>query len=192
MAQLDLADVRAAGGPDWLPSAGRLSFFYEIEAATWGLYPSDAGSFAVVHDTGPPTAAIEPDDLSEDAKFSSYPVTFIEGISFPGERFGINWSSFNTVSQQALEVALEALHPPDPMHQIGGYPCPVQSDSMEVECQALVRGGKVEDWRLLLQLDTDDGTGMMWGDVGALYFWIREQDARAGDFSKVWMVLQCH
>ena len=39
--------------------------------------------------------------------------------------------------------------------------------------------------------DTDDDTGWMWGDVGTLYFWIREQDARAGDFSRVWMVFQC-
>jgi uncharacterized protein YwqG len=44
---------------------------------------------------------------------------------------------------------------------------------------------------LLLQLDTDDDAGMMWCDVGSLYFWIREQDARAGDFSKIWMILQC-
>ncbi|MDP3853118.1 DUF1963 domain-containing protein, partial [Phenylobacterium sp.] len=75
--------------------------------------------------------------------------------------------------------------------------CPVQSDSMEAECQDIARrlgqrGGDLADWRLLLQLDTDDEAGMMWGDVGSLYFWIRERDARIGDFSKVWMILQCH
>jgi uncharacterized protein YwqG len=33
---------------------------------------------------------------------------------------------------------------------------------------------------------------MMWVDTGRIYFWIREQDARAGDFSKAWMILQCY
>ena len=49
VAQLDLADVRAIAGPDWLPPDGRLLFFYELEAATWGLYTEDLGSFAVIH-----------------------------------------------------------------------------------------------------------------------------------------------
>ncbi len=33
---------------------------------------------------------------------------------------------------------------------------------------------------------------MKWGDVGTLHCWIREPDARAGDFSGVWLILQCH
>jgi uncharacterized protein YwqG len=32
----------------------------------------------------------------------------------------------------------------------------------------------------------------MWGDAGILYFWIREEDARAGRFDQAWAVLQCH
>jgi uncharacterized protein YwqG len=47
------------------------------------------------------------------------------------------------------------------------------------------------DWRLLLQLDTDDDASMMWGDLGTLYFSVRENEARAGNFENVWMILQC-
>jgi uncharacterized protein YwqG len=198
VAQLDLPQVRAAGGPAWLPDSGRLLFFYELEHGSWGFDPKDAGSAVVIHEVGPPIAAAEPDDLSDDAKFPAYPVAFVTGISFPTEeRLGIDWKSLNRASADAFEQALADMAPSPPAHQIGGYAAPVQNDTMEVECQDIAgrlghRGGSAADWRLLLQIDTDDEAGMMWGDVGSLYFWIREQDARAGDFSRVWMILQCN
>lgn len=198
VAQIDLVEVRAAGGLEWLPDNGKLLFFYELEHGTWGLDAKDVGSAVVLREVGSPLAAAEPTDLPEEAKFPAYPVAFVRTVSFPTEeRVGIDWAGLNTASSEALEQALLDLAPDSPMHQIGGYPCPVQSDSMEAECHDIAkrlgrRGGGAADWRLLLQLDTDDEAGMMWGDVGTLYFWIREQDARAGDFSKTWTILQCH
>ncbi|MCR8632194.1 YwqG family protein [Paenibacillus radicis (ex Xue et al. 2023)] len=32
----------------------------------------------------------------------------------------------------------------------------------------------VSDWKLLLQIDSEEEIGMMWGDAGRIYFWIRE------------------
>jgi uncharacterized protein YwqG len=197
VAQLDLAEIRSASGPEWLPDQGRLLFFYELEHGSWGLYAKDAGSAVVIHENGFPVVATEPDDLPYEARFPAYPVSFRRGISYPTEeRLVVDWGRLNVASTDALEEALADLAPAAPMHQIGGYPCPVQSDSMEAECHDIARRlgqpSDVADWRLLLQLDTDDDAGMMWGDVGSLYFWIRQQDARAGDFSKIWMILQCH
>ena len=81
---------------------------------------------------------------------------------------------------------------------------------MELECQLASNGvylgdGKAygdarydhlragaHDWRLLLQLDSDETAEMMWGDSGMLYYWIRQQDLRALDFSNTWLVLQCY
>ncbi|MDP3855205.1 MAG: YwqG family protein, partial [Phenylobacterium sp.] len=167
VAQLDLPDVRAGGGPEWLPSLGRLLFFYELEHGSWGLDAKDAGSAVVIHETGSPIATTEPDDLPYEAKFPAYPLAFVQGASYPTEeRLAIDWSRLNTASTEALEEALADLAPSAPMHQVGGYPCPVQSDSMEAECQDIARrlgqrGGDLADWRLLLQLDTDDEAGMM-------------------------------
>ena len=48
-----------------------------------------------------------------------------------------------------------------------------------------------KDWRLLLQVDTDEQLGLMWGDCGLIYFWIREQDAAARRFDRAWVILQC-
>jgi len=97
-----------------------------------------------------------------------------------------------------------------PCHQIGGFPSPVQGDTMELECQLASNGiyagepdayttprakaleAGARDWRLLFQVDSDDDLKVMWGDAGIIYFWIREEDARAGRFDKAWLVLQCH
>jgi uncharacterized protein YwqG len=49
------------------------------------------------------------------------------------------------------------------------------------------------DWRLLFQIDTDEKKlGTIWGDVGRIYFWIRQQELEERDFSNVWLVLQCY
>jgi uncharacterized protein YwqG len=207
VAQLDLAELRAADGPDWLPDSGRLMFFYDLEHGAWGLEAGDAGSSVVIHEAGDPAPAAEPADLPEDARFPAYPVGFANTMSLPSEeRLEIDWKGMTKAERRAVEAAIEALQPPEPVHQVGGFPHPVQSDDMELQCQsvtqgAVIGGGRLKslepmssapaDWRLLLQLDTDNDAGMMWGDTGTLYFWIREQDARAGDFSKIWMILQC-
>jgi uncharacterized protein YwqG len=211
LAQLDLAELRAAGGIDWLPDHGRLLFFYELAYGGWGFDPKDAGSAVVRYEIGMAAPATEPADLSADMRFDESPVTFASDVSCPsGERLDVDWEALSGPEERALEDAFEALQPSEPAHQVGGYPTPIQNDLMELECQLATNGlyvggskgyegHRVEelkpgasDWRLLLQLDTDPKVGFVWGDSGRLYFWIREQDARAGDFSKAWAILQCY
>ncbi len=48
------------------------------------------------------------------------------------------------------------------------------------------------DWILLLQIDSDPAPGMMWGDEGRIYYWIRKQDLAGKDFGTVWFALQCY
>lgn len=205
VAQLDLAELRAADGPDWLPDNGRLMFFYELEHGSWGMEAKDAGSAAVVYEVGEPKPAVEPADLGEGEKFRGHPVQFSPAVSLPSEdRLGLDWRGMTKAERLAVQAAVEALQPTEPVHQVGGFPRPVQADDMEAQCQQVTQGldrrrtgpkpngGTFSaDWRLLLQVDTDNDAGMMWGDTGMLYFWIREQDARARDFSKIWMILQC-
>lgn len=95
-----------------------------------------------------------------------------------------------------------------PVYQIGGNPNEIQ-DSMELECQlvssgiatrdssaehhprakAMAEGAK--DWVLLAQFNSDDGSGMMWGDSGSLYVWMRRYDLAVRRFDKAWVILQC-
>ena len=100
-------------------------------------------------------------------------------------------------------------------NQLLGHPDPVQKADMEVRCALVSRGidpqaywgpiragcdpppriaelvdGTEDAWRLLLQLDSDEESGMEWGDEGMLYFWVTERGLRAGDFDDTWVVLQ--
>ncbi|WP_439377317.1 DUF1963 domain-containing protein [Amycolatopsis lexingtonensis] len=44
---------------------------------------------------------------------------------------------------------------------------------------------------LLAQIDSDDKTGMIWGDAGMLYWVIRTDDLEAGRFDRARCTLQC-
>lgn len=211
LAQLDCAAMRAAGGPDWLPARGTLFFFYHPEQETWGFDPEDRGSWAVIHDAdGRADAPIAPPaDLT--VRYGALPVDFrlIESMPDPDRLVEFGPDAFDTAAWDDAYTLLDSSSGTEPRHQVGGFPRPVQGDSMELECQLASNGiylgngdgysrpeaealsAGATEWRLLLQLDTDDDVDMMWGDCGTLYFWIRESDARAGNFDAAWMVLQC-
>ncbi|MGJ7907841.1 YwqG family protein [Actinopolyspora sp. H202] len=69
----------------------------------------------------------------------------------------------------------------EPAHRIGGWPDLIQGPVLENSGKEL----------LLAQLDSDDRMDWCWGDSGSLYFLIEEQDLKAGDFSRVWLEMQC-
>ncbi len=218
LCQIDLTELPAGhllgAEHHGLPLSGMLFFFYETQAQTWGFDPQDAGSWRVIYCTGTPGEAAEraaPEDLTEEALFTKVPLTFTIITSYPDaqderiEALGLN----EVQIEQYMEDWCIAPCEDQPAHQLFGYPAPIQGNDMDLECQLASHGlycgntsgyrnpraktlaaGRRE-WRLLLQLDSDDAAGMMWGDCGRLYFWIREADLKARHFEKCWMVLQC-
>ena len=207
LACIDLPSVAEAVPIDWLPRAGRLLFFYDVEEQAWGFDPKDRGAWAVIHaqDTAAPAGTPSPGALPRQfvsprriASLPSYERPEFEALGLPEDQ-----------SEALMELGI-AVYGDAPKHQIGGYPHPIQGDAMELECQIVSHGiyagepsayqdpqaraleDGAKDWRLLLQVDSDDAINVMWGDAGIVYFWVREQDARAGRFENVWLVLQCH
>lgn len=210
LAQIDLAEIQAAL-PSFLPSSGHLYFFYDQDQSVWGSDPEDAGGWRVLY---------TPENASRCAERAA-PLGLDEGFIYQPKHVSAHRIDVLPDTQSVPREDLDDDRDGDiyrelqaepfcgmQRHQMFGYASPVQDDQMEEECQfasngivdssngypdpriAAIKAG-TKDWKLLLQLETDDDTGWMWGDVGTLYFWIREQDAAQGDFSKVWMVFQC-
>lgn len=67
-------------------------------------------------------------------------------------------------------------------HKLLGYPYFTQTDPRDNT-----------DYRLLLQIDTDmiDDNDIMWGDNGVAQFFIRDEDLKKRDFSKLWFNWDC-
>jgi len=208
LACLDLASLQAAGPVPWLPESGRLLFFYDAEKQPWGFDPKDRGSWAVMLAGEGAPASSPPEAVPA---LTHRPVTFLRIDSYPSwERPEVAALNLTDAESELLIEASDAVFGTAPHHQVGGFPDPVQSDEMELECQLVSHGlycgdtsgylssraselrDGAKSWRLLLQLDSDDDLDVMWGDGGLLYFWIREEDARAGRFDQAWVVLQCH
>jgi uncharacterized protein YwqG len=83
------------------------------------------------------------------------------------------------------------------LHRLLGYPEELQA-RMELDCQLASHGTDLagelagaSEWRLLLQLSTDDEVGFYWGDgLGRLYIWIRERDLLEHKTAEAWAILQ--
>jgi uncharacterized protein YwqG len=71
-----------------------------------------------------------------------------------------------------------------------GLYCGDASGYEDPRAQALEPGAT--DWRLLLQIDSEEDAGMMWGDSGRIYYWMT-RDALAGRrWDEAHMILQCY
>lgn len=205
VASVDLA--RLPETFDWLPREGLLLFFYDQEQWPWGSDIEEFTGWKVLHvETSTLTGgdAATPPELTEEHRYPAKPLRPVV-VSLPPTLNGDRFDDLEDISDEQLEAydeAREAVVSGQPNHQIGGYPKSQQDDTMEEQCAELLdellnaRGESTTapnpgDWKLLLQIDSDEDLEMMWGDCGLLYFWIRKQDAMAKDFSKVWMHSQC-
>lgn len=211
IAQINLADATAVLPPNsGVPTSGLLSFFYDaVEQSAWGFTPGDDESWSVIYspDVAPCERRSWPDGLPDEGRFRAAALRHTPELSFPAaesfdvEQLGIDspWTTYGRVLGDVDEVISRFLGNPDPVQGDMQVECQLASNGVycgssdylnRPEAKALLAGASA--WRLLLQVDShEDETGMMWGDVGRLYFWIREQDLASGNWDATWMVLQC-
>ena len=193
LAQIDLTALAPFPFARVLPARGLLSFFYDADQQPWGFDPRDRGSW-LVHFEPDPTAVERrspPDALPEASRFVEVPLEMTEVETMPDD-----------------EPDDEEDDEPVPRHQLLGHPAAIQGE-MTLECALVTQGvncgevgaysdpraraleGTAGSWRLLAQIDSDDDAGMMWGDLGRLYFWITDAALARHAFDECWVILQC-
>ncbi|GIK64024.1 MAG: hypothetical protein BroJett018_18180 [Chloroflexota bacterium] len=215
IAQINLAEVKAYDVDNVLPSAGMLYFFNDAEQP-WGGSLEDRGRWKVIfYDGG---AGLErksaPTVLPSDGYFNPCSIEFSNEATLPPtdsnykSTYKIGLLEITEQDYEALWALKPKLYGHGPNHSLLGHADVIQTPDMELACQLLSNGIQfgigykdprfaelregAKDWRLLFQVDTDDGANMMWGDVGRIYYWIRRQDLQARNFDKVWLILQCY
>lgn len=210
LARLSLSELQAACPVDWLPSAGALLFFYDIDGQAWGFDPKDRGSSVTLLVPDLPVAMPEPGSEGSAASIPHRTIAFRRIEVFPSwERESVAALRLNERESDILFDLIASPFGKAPAHQVSGFPNPVQGDDMELECQLVSNGlycgspsgyedvraqvlkAGAANWRLLFQMDSDDELGVMWGDSGIIYYWVEEHAARAGDFRNTWLILQC-
>lgn len=211
VAQINLADMPHEELSEQLPTTGLLSFFYDAQQRVWGFDPADAGGWSVFFFDHPSDLAPAqfPDKLPEVGRFRCRALDPRTELTFAPWEFA-EVEALNLTRDQLMAYS-DLIADDDargPRHRLLGHPDPVQGD-MQLECQLAANGlsagnpkgyrdpraaelkpGAVR-WRLLLQIDTDDEAGMMWGDVGTIYYWIHESSLAARRWNETWLCLQC-
>ena len=215
IAQVNLENLPEESFLNALPSRGILSFFYSATQATWGFDPKDKGSWKVIHFEDQNLQRRDhPLDFPKEGKYESCVVSYQASINLPSADFpqiGLRYSKSNeelidnyyTLEEQVQDLLNEG----DVIHRLLGHPDEIQNN-MQKECQLASHGvycgdakgqnslkGRLlapgaKNWVLLLQIDSDENTNMMWGDAGRTYYWISRDDLSKGNFSDVWMILQ--
>jgi uncharacterized protein YwqG len=210
IAQLNIEEVSSCDSEHALPRSGILYFFYDADKQPWGSDPEDRGSWRVLYYPGGVSGLVRreiPANLSRWNQFPMAVMSFSKGPSIPPIE-SLFVDSLNLMSDEmdaylALESMIAELNGGSTLqNQLLGHPQPIQGE-MQVDCQFASTGTRYDDlyadqvragaadWRLLLQVDSNEELHMQWGDGGMIYYWIRREALQAGDFSDVWLSLQC-
>jgi uncharacterized protein YwqG len=211
LAQINLADVASQGCDLPLPRRGLLLFFYDTDNQPWGMYPHDSVGTQVLF--VPAGTKIARGSIAQVNPSPVRPLRCVASESLPSsESAEERMKGQAGYSREAFDEDFFKLRTKDlkvincGSHVFGGWPSSIQAP-MEPECErvtnrihtgnskgrprAAALRQSAPQWRLLLQLDSDDKLHWEWADVGRLYFWCRESDIAERRFERCWTVLQC-
>lgn len=207
IAQMNLSEIAQFDTENLLPITGLLYFFYSAEQEVWGFDYKDKNKFKVIYWNGDFTNLKRtefPTDLSEYSCFKPSSVELKSEISLPSYGHEV----YEDFADGEDDKFWEEVYNDGNLNKLLGYSDNIQNE-MELECELVTNGLFCGDptgyndpkakelepnainWRLLLQIDSNDENEMMWGDCGRLYFWIKKEDLLNKNFDESWFSLQC-
>lgn len=214
LAQLNLLEAKLFDGENLLPNTGILYFFYDVVNQPWGFDKDDNGCFKVFYfdgDVKELTRTAYPEETEDYFPLPVYKATFDKFISFPSEISGIEldeeeldryFEFRDSIMQRKESVENDEGLPAYPMHYMFGEPFTIQNNVFEdviyydnkekIDWDSKEIKQKRNEMVLLFQMDSDDELGVMWGDVGILYFCIDKHDLHDKQFDQTKFTLQCY
>lgn len=215
IAQINLAECPVSIP---LPKSGLLSFFYAVEPMyeddEFYDNPNTCKVFYFDAELSKQTIRSDiPNNISDSAKMKPNKIMYKPGLSVPTaessylESLGLGWNGNRDHFDKYWKYFMPKWQKEGYINRLMGHPDQVQGD-MQVSCELAVGSYSWHDlndsvikekivqsalkWRLLLQIDSEeDKTGIMWGDVGRIYFWIHEDDLASLCFERVVCEMQC-
>lgn len=209
IAQINLAEASVYDMERLLPKEGILWFFYDANQETYGTDPEDHKGWQVFYQQEEIhlQRAAPPDSLPAGSRFKACSFSFRGEYTltqFPrADVPNYDWTEDELHRYEALQANFPdvadraAAH-----HRMLGFADAIQDD-MRPACQLISHGvtdasdpraaalsKDALNWQLLLQIDSDDRTGMEWENNGMLYYWIQRADLLARNFGASWLFLE--
>ncbi len=221
LCQLNFAEV--PDGPDRtaLPRDGWFVLFFDLYEEQWGFDPRHRDGWRAAYFPAG-TALVRrhaPEDLQAGWDYGQRGLRFEWEWLLPQPEFAEfpddvrdRIASDQVLAEAWRALSVDVLDSGINQHRLLGHAQPIQSD-MRLTCQLVSNGlycgdstgyddpraealrPGAEEWRLLIQIDTDDSAdgvpGWMWCDCGRLYYMIRDSDLKQGGLDQGWLILQC-
>lgn len=210
IAQFNLSEVKEYDTENKLPDTGIMYFFYEGGIEVWGDEPTDKDGFKVIYYDGAldslekiknPTRV----DTREydDIIIKPCKLSFAAEKSYPlDQMIESDEIDYEVIDDEYYEENEEQV-----INKMFGYPDLVQGDVFYTAAEVYFKKNKItypskkeyktafkkelNEWQLLFQIDSDDNADVMWGDVGRVYFMIRNSDLESQNFDDCWIEFQC-
>ena len=209
IAQIRLGDVHPYDVDGVLPMQGMLWFFYDAQQQTFGADPADKGGWSVLFAERPTNLqrATVPVKLPIASRFQACTLSFYSEITLSLqphlELIHFDWTDEEQQKYETFIATFPTQEDRTMIHnRLLGNPETLQDD-MRLQCQYASNGVTDEsdpkadalakdalEWQLLLQIDSDEHTGMRWASTGLLYYWLKKADLQARHFDASWLVLQ--